>query len=306
MADIEFYKRHFGIRSVEEFLDFFFRYPKSTNRTAGFFVDWTKILTKINNPRYMEALALLGTIRHRPNPLDALEEMLLTYPRVGEVVADMLAIHEPHATVILDLDGRLEEISVIFQSSAFTQEDAKSLALFAKQSGLLEHLAKIINMWDYSFGVEVGIDTNARKGRSGKSGEMLLHPHIVAALKGKKLQHLLNAKPGKLLSKEIEIPKDVYDRAFDALIFKDSKLIAVEVNFYNVGGTKLDSIASDYQTRARDCRQAGMTFVWVTDGQGWNSSKGMLRQAIENIDYIFNFELLERGALTKLCDEVFR
>ncbi|MBM3324076.1 MAG: hypothetical protein FJY66_00245 [Calditrichaeota bacterium] len=62
----------------------------------------------------------------------------------------------------------------------------------------------------------------------------------------------------------------------------------------------------DYQTRARDCKQAGLTFVWVTDGQGWNSSKGMLRQAIENIDYIFNFELLERGALAKLCDEVFR
>jgi type II restriction enzyme len=49
-----------------------------------------------------------------------------------------------------------------------------------------------------------------------------------------------------------------------------------------------------------------LTFVWVTDGQGWNSSKGMLGQAIENIDYVFNFELLERGALAKLCDEVFR
>jgi type II restriction enzyme len=218
----------------------------------------------------------------------------------------MLAIHEPEADVILDTDGRYQETSVIFRSPGFTKAQAKILTLFAKQSGLLQHLTRIGNIWDYSFGVEVGIDTNARKGRSGKFGEMLLQPHVVTATKERGLEHSLRTKPSKLLPKSRPRAKSVFDRVFDALICKESKIISIEVNFYNVAGTKLDSIASDYQTRARDCKKAGLTFVWVTDGQGWNSSKGMLGQAIENIDYVFNFELLERGALAKLCDEVFR
>jgi len=306
MADIQFYQRHFGIRSSEELLAFFLQHIKKTNRTADFFVDWEKISAKVCDRDYRNALSLVAGIRLASNLPEELKHLLLSYPRTGEIVADMLAIHEAKTQVILERDGQRRETPIVFRAESLTEDQAKTLTLFAEQSGLLKYLSKITNVWDYVFGVEVGMDTNARKGRSGKSGEMLLHPHVVAALKDRKLQHLLNAKPGKLLPKETKISKNVFDRVFDALIFKESKLMTIEVNFYNVGGTKLDSIASDYQTRARDCKEAGLTFVWVTDGQGWNSSKGMLRQAIANIDYIFNFELLERGALAKLCDEVFQ
>jgi len=306
MADIAFYRKHFGINSNEELLDSFLRGLKRTNWTADFFVDWAKISAKVCDRDYRNALSLVAGIRLASNLPEELKCLLLTYPRIGEIVADMLAIHEAKTPVILERNQQLQEISIIFRTESFTEDQAETLTLFVEQSGLLRYLSKITSIWDYVFGVEVGTDTNARKNRGGKLGEQALSKFVTAAVGQKNLGHALNAKPSKVLQRREVIQKSAFDRRFDALIHSASKIIAIEVNFYSGGGTKLDSIASDYQTRARDCRQAGLTFAWVTDGQGWNSSKGMLRQAIANIDYIFNFELLERGALAKLCNEVFR
>jgi type II restriction enzyme len=36
----------------------------------------------------------------------------------------------------------------------------------------------------------------------------------------------------------------------------------------------------------------GFEFVWVTDGQGWNSARNKLEEAYNEIDKMYNFESL--------------
>lgn len=64
---------------------------------------------------------------------------------------------------IFDENGVLTKMSMYFQNP-------KQVYEFFCQTGLDEIFTngKITNLHDYVFGVEVGLDTNARKNRSGK------------------------------------------------------------------------------------------------------------------------------------------
>jgi type II restriction enzyme len=312
MADIQFYKKHFGIGSTEELLAFFLQHMKKTNRTADYFVDWRKILSKIDNDEYRDALNLLMGIRQVADASGELKRLLLKYPRTGDIVADLLGIPKNRADrtgrtlVILYENGSFRERPIIFRTRGYTNDSASTLVHFAEQSGLLEQLSRIGSIWDYAFGVEAGTDSHGRKNRSGKIGEGMLHACAQEVGKQKGLKYLHKTRPANILREKVDMPAEVFDREFDGILCSDQKMIAIEVNFYNTPGSKPDAIGDAYQTRMRECRNVGLYFAYVTDGQGWVSSRSILQHAIRNIDYIFNFELLERGALAKLCDEVFK
>src|SRR5690625_8042320 len=54
---------------------------------------------------------------------------------------------------------------------------------FCSESGLLDFLQNHINknLVDYAFGVEAGLDSNARKNRSGKVMEAILNKYVSSA-----------------------------------------------------------------------------------------------------------------------------
>lgn len=306
MADMAFYREHFGLDSLKELLDFFLKSLKHTNRTPDSFVNFRRFPAKKEEAEYRDALHLLGSVRHASNPWQDLRRLLLEYPRIGEIIANMLGIYSEQVWTILRVDGHPQETLVAFRQSRFSKEEAEIIAHFAEQSGLLEYLTKVGSTWDYLLGFQAGMEKYAHREKDNELNRNLLSPYLDEASKGWELQYAFNVEPWEVIPRRGPSSRGVFSQEFDALISDDFKLMAVDVTFCKSGGMELDSIASDYQTRARDCKEAGLTFVWVTDGQGWNSSKGMLRQAIENIDYIFNFQLLERGALAKLCEEVLR
>ena len=43
-----------------------------------------------------------------------------------------------------------------------------------------------------------------------------------------------------------------------------------------------------------------INFVWVTDGQGWNTAKLPLLEAFGHVKYVFNLKMLKDGYLEKL------
>jgi type II restriction enzyme len=126
-----------------------------------------------------------------------------------------------------------------------------------KECGLFKILQdkSIKNLVDYLTGIEVGLDSNARKNRGG-------------TLMADKFENFLKSS-GIAYNKEMNA-KDVqkkYDINLSALtnsgktvkrfdfVFKINEIVyGVEVNFYSTGGSKLNETARSYKQIAQESK----------------------------------------------------
>ena len=145
----------------------------------------------------------------------------------------------------------------------------------------------IKNLVDYVFGVEAGLDTHARKNRSGDITELLLH-RILAA---NGIEHRMEVYSHEFPELQKALGAD--EKRFDFMIQTTRCTYLIEVNFYNGGGSKPNEVARAYRELSPIVNKVdGFEFVWVTDGQGWNSAKNKLEEAYNEIDRMYNFESL--------------
>lgn len=88
---------------------------------------------------------------------------------------------------------------------------------------------------------------------------------------------------------------------FDFVIKKDDKIFAIEVNFYNSQGSKLNETARSYKEIAIETKDMkNFSFIWITDGKGWLSSKNNLQDTFNSINHLYNLKDVENGLFKKL------
>ena len=142
---------------------------------------------------------------------------------------------------------------------------------------------EITNLVDYVFGIEVGMDTNARKNRSGK----IMENEVAERFRAAGIPFKEQVKSLTLVDLKDILGKDV--KKFDFVIETKKKKYVLEVNFYNGGGSKPNETARAYTGIAPKINEVGnYEFVWITDGDGWNSAKPEIKQAYETIPSIYN------------------
>ena len=91
------------------------------------------------------------------------------------------------------------------------------------------------------------------------------------------------------------------EKRFDFVVKTKSMIYGIEVNFYTGGGSKLNETARSYKTLAEESKNIqGFTFVWFTDGEGWNSAKGNLEETFDAMDHIYNINDMENGIMEKI------
>jgi len=247
-----------------------------TNATLEFYTDFmkcnknvSKIAIKLNQLNY-----LIG----KPNIEKAIQELWDENSKVFSVLDILLAVRTKDKKKALDDEGTPRLIVSYF-------ETVEGVIEYIKQTGLAEVFSnkQITNLVDYVFGVEVGLDTNARKNRSGHIME-----NIVARIFD---------KAGIKYRKEIYY--DEFDsvkailggdkKRFDFVIESSSKTYLLEVNFYSGGGSKLNEVAraySELSPKINSCKD--FEFVWITDGKGWKSAKSKLEEAFYIIPNVYN------------------
>ena len=94
------------------------------------------------------------------------------------------------------------------------------------------------------------------------------------------------------------------EKRFDFVFVKGKHVFACECNFYGGGGSKLNETARSYKTLALEAKDIpNFTFVWFTDGTGWNSAKHNLEETFDVLDTIYNLNDLENNFLTNLEDK---
>ena len=275
---------------------------KDSIATWTYYTDFDKVYENVQKIKV--ELNILNSLIGSKNIEEEFKSIVKQYPKVLVVVPILLAKREAEIKV-QDADG-----SYVFNFVKMNYT-VEQYALFMRNSGLFDLLQNHIinNLVDYVLGIEVGMDTNGRKNRTGHVMEDLVESYLIKAglVKGKTYFKEMYAsdveKQFKLdLSKLSNDGKT--EKRFDfVFVGALGTVFACECNFYGSSGSKLNETARSYKTLALEAKGIkGFQFVWFTDGLGWNDAKHNLEETFDVLDNLYNLEDLENGVIENLVE----
>jgi len=300
MADLAFYKKHLNLSTVDEICKALSDTLIETNYTYEFFVNWSKVMK--NRDAFKYEVALLNSLKNSSKAIDDLRNLLTKYPEVIKVIPLLLACRDGILKVLNSIETGLQYRTFDFSKKSYDTKEMGDIVDFTKNTGLLDMLCRMDSATDYLLGVEVGLDTNARKNRSGLFLEkMVMETLEELSVRNSSLVFVEQKSFGYVENKyNVKIPTSLRDRKFDYVVINKGKATNIEVNFYSGTGSKPSEIVSSYINRAEVLSSAGWKFVWLTDGQGWKRMKNPLHVGVENIDYVINSHFLRKGLLERI------
>jgi len=260
---------------TQQEFDKFMSQLKETNATLDFYCDFKKINSNV------EAIAIkLNQLNYLIGQKDidgAIRKLWDENPKVFSIMDILIAVRKKEKKKAILEDGNVKMISRFF-------DDVEGVIEYIHGTGLDDVLQnkQIKNLVDYVFGVETGLDTNARKNRSG---------------------HLMESQVAAILNRAgIEYRQEVYSteypelfvlgedkKRFDFVIETSANKYLIEVNFYSGGGSKLNEVARAYSELSPKINAVdGFEFVWITDGKGWKSARNKLEEAFYAIPNVYN------------------
>src|SRR5690606_24712390 len=134
-------------------------------------------------------------------------------------------------------------------------------------------------------------DTNGRKNRSGHMMSKLVLEFL------KEVPDISIIEEANLSKIKAEFNVDILNhvkdiksnKRFDFVVKnKNNHVFLIEINYYGTSGSKLNETARSYAKLAGDIKGIdGVTFIWITDGKGWLSTKKNLFEAYQEIDHLY-------------------
>lgn len=279
-------------RNFEEWLSTF----RETIATWDYYTDFNKVYRNVDAVKV--ELNILNSLIGSDDIRNEFISLVESYPHVLQVVPLLLAKREN--TIKINTSETMYDFD--FKNTNYSIEE---YANFMDKTGLFNLLKNRIlrSLLDYVTGIEVGMDTNARKNRMGKAMEDLVEEHLkkkgfvrdVTYFKEMSLSEI-QSKFGLDLSNITNEGKA--EKRFDFVIKTKDHVYAIETNFYSSSGSKLNETARSYELLARESATVqGFTFIWITDGLGWRSARNNLRQTFEVTRHIYNIADLENDVL---------
>lgn len=265
----------------------------------GYYANFTKI--HANAKKLKVELNILNSLIGSKNIEEDFTNVISKYPETLKCIPILLAVRA-NKIYAIDADG---EYNFSFTKCNYSIEEYK---MFMRKTGLFDLLENHIinNLFDYVTGVETGLDSNGRKNRGGHLMEDLVESFIIKAgfVKNKNYFkemyiHEIEEKWKVKLSAISNSGKT--EKRFDFVIQTDKQLYVIETNFYASRGSKLNETARSYKTLAQEVATiSGVTFIWFTDGCGWNTAKHNLEETFDVLDTVYNIQDLEDGILEHL------
>lgn len=248
---------------------------QETNQTLDFFCDFDKISANVAEVEM--SLNTLNYLIGKDDLAKGVADIWQRDSKVFEVLSILIAVRDEGKKPVVDSKGNVVLLRSYFGSAAKVVE-------FLQDTGLADIFMsrRIKNLVDYVFGIETGLDTNARKNRSG---------HIMENTVAKRFRE------NKIIFRQevysSEFPElsvlGTDEKRFDFYIETSNKKYLIEVNFYSGGGSKLNEVARAYTELAPKINSVkGFEFVWITDGVGWKSARNKLEEAYHTIPSVYN------------------
>lgn len=279
-----------------------------TNKTYDYFVHWNNVILQEFD---IELNAINSLIKIKDDELfkEKFYRLLDITPSVVSVFPYLTALSKNDREDLLEQGKPLEIIrdkENIEQTDQFYFDEQhydyvkkskeKYYSFFCKM-GLKELFQDIIknNTHDYVMGVLVGLDTNGRKNRGGKFFEQLCEPQIEQICEKHNLIFIKQQSISIVKEYGCEVPKGYGKKKADFIVINQakSKVMNIEVNFYNGTGSKPEEIIDSYINRANSFRNSGNSFTLITDGYYcWNNATNQIERGFEEIKNILNYSML--------------
>lgn len=263
---------------TKEQFDIFMSQLLETNATLGFYCDFNKIKKNVSDIEI--SLNMLNYLLGQQDLNSAVKSLWERDKKVFEVLQILIAVRDRDNKKVVTTEGNIIPIKNYLTT-------CEGVIEYLEKTGL-SHIFReksINNLVDYVFGVEAGLDTHARKNRSGDLMEELVED--------------IFGKNGIKYKKEVystDYPKvhealDGDKKRFDFVVETNSCTYLIEVNFYSDGGSKPNEVARAYTELAPKINAVdGFTFVWITDGVGWKKAKSMITAAYMTIPNVYNLK----------------
>ncbi len=282
-------------RNFNEWLSKF----KTSISDYTYYVDFEKIYKNVDKVKV--ELNILNSLIGSKNIEEEFQDILIKYPETLECIPLLLAVRSREIFVKDEINEYLFKFDKMVYS-------IKDYIRFMKESGLFNLLQNHIinNLYDYVLGIEVGLDSNGRKNRGGHLMENLVESYIIKAGYKKDVNYFK-----EMYLKDIEKKwnldlsemsgNNTSAKRFDFVIKTDKQVYVIETNFYSSGGSKLNETARSYKMLAQESKTVdGVTFIWFTDGTGWNSARKNLEETFNELETMYNIDDLENGILENL------
>lgn len=266
---------------TKEQFDLFMSQLKETNTTLDFYCDFEKINANV------EAISIkLNQLNYLIGQEDidaAIRRLWDENKNVFSILEILIAVRTSDKKKAIMADGNVRLINTLFDS-------VEGVIEYIHGTGL-DNVFKnkqIKNLVDYVFGVETGLDTNARKNRSGH----LMEDQVASIFDDANIVYRQEVYSTEY--PELSVLGEDKKR-FDFVVETNRCKYLMEVNFYSGGGSKLNEVARAYSELSPKINALdGFKFVWITDGIGWKSAKNKLEEAFYAIPDIYN--------LTTICE----
>lgn len=271
---------------------------KNSIKTWDYFVNWKKVF---NNSSELEiSLNKLNYLLGKENLKDEFNRLYRSNPDIVRTIPILVATRESNIEVF----DKITKDSQVFDFADNADLPEKYFE-FIENSGIARLFAKdgVKNLVDYVLGVEVGLDSNGRKNRTGKLMENIVEVFISEFATKYGYEYLKQAKAKTIKKKwDIDVKVDKSSRSFDFALYnpKNRKIKLFETNFYNGGGSKLKAVCGEFKSLFNELKSQDIDFIWVTDGLGWNTALRPLEETFNHNEYVFNLAMLEADVLKEL------
>ena len=265
-----------------------------------YYVNFPKVYKNVDSIKI--ELNLLNSLINSKDIENEFRTLVSKYPEVLKVVPILLAKRDSEIKII---DKGKDKNFDFFNRNYSIDEYVN----FMHKTGLFDLLSThiISNLIDYVKGVEVGLDSNARKNRTGTAMENIVESFILDAGFIKDVTYFKEMKTSKIrelfgIDLKLEsLDESKAEKRFDFVIKTEHKVYAIEVNFYSGGGSKLNETSRSYKMLAQESKEVpNFEFIWFTDGIGWNSAKKKLEETFDVLEHMYNIDDLENGVLSQI------
>lgn len=322
MKNLSFYKEVFPDISTEK--ELFEKFRKTlirTHKSYDFYVNWGNVAIPTNLEILLNSLnALKGKSNEEFD--ETFRQILKTIPKVIITFPYLLALSKNERDNLINGKASLEvlesdnpnqpsfknasyDFSLRKVEEGLSDFDIEKYLYFFDRTGLKRFFVESLrcSLVDYVSGVLVGLDSNARKNRSGRAFELLCLPLIseVAKKFGLELQQQATLKNFGVASNFLShLTVDFLLKAHDG------KTIDIEVNFFQTAGSKPTEVVNSYIKRREELLKANIGFILISDGAGYWSTveDSALERVFEEISFFMNYSMAAKGLLEKAVEKL--
>ena len=281
-----------------------------TNRGYNYYVDWSNISGYDKYSIEIHAMDVLINCKEE-DFYCKFRELLEKLRNVIEVFPYLFALAKNDRIQVIK-NGELKIIGTEIDSENFETfnfngkrlkenfcEEVLGYYNFFCNMGLKDLFQNLLekSVQDYIVGVLVGLDSNGRKNRGGTAFELACEPMIREICERHNIT-VLTQKTFKSVNC-ISSNDVIANRKADFILINENetKLMNIEVNFFNGGGSKPEEIINSYIQRQDALSTAGISFCLLTDGNCWKGTTNQLKVGLNGLKYLMNFNLAKKGML---------